>query len=76
MMSDLENMNILQVKNEISELCKSPVAEKMYPITSQWVPVTDVLAVIQRFEKYWKNHKSGCDVEAQAKVISEMLGES
>ena len=50
-------MNLEQVKHEIKELRKSPLAEKMYPITSDWVPVTDVLAIINRFEKHWKHTK-------------------
>jgi hypothetical protein len=67
-------MNLLQVKNEISELGKTPAAEKMYPITSDWVPITDVLAIIRRFEKHWKERKSELNVETEANLISEMLG--
>jgi hypothetical protein len=48
-------MNLEQMKKEIESLGKTPAAEKMYPITSEWVPVTDVLAIINRFEKHWKN---------------------
>ena len=67
-------MNILQVKNEISELGRTPVAEKMYPITSDWVPITDVLAIIQRFEKHWEKRKSGMNLETETNLISEILG--
>ena len=67
-------MNLLQVKNEISELGKIPAAEKMYPITSDWVPITDVLAIIQRFEKHWEKRKSGMNMETEANLISEILG--
>jgi len=70
----LENMNLLQVKNEILELGKTPAAEKMYPITSDWVPITDVLAIIQRFEKHWEKRKSGTNVENDSNLISEILG--
>ena len=27
------------------------VCDKLYPITSGWVPVTDVLAIVDRFER-------------------------
>jgi len=67
-------MNLLQVKNEISELSKTRVAEKMYPITSDWVPVTDVLAIIRRFEKHWEKRKSGMKSETEANLISEIFG--
>jgi hypothetical protein len=65
-------MNIEEVKKEIEALGKSPVAEKMYPITSAWVPIPDVLAIINRFEKQWKNHKSSNASEKT--LIEEILG--
>ena len=68
-------MNLDRVKREIKELGKSPIAEKVYPITSDWVPLTDVLAIINRFEKHWKNYREKKDV-SEAKLISEILGES
>ena len=49
-------MNLAQVKSEIKDLGKKPATERMYPITSDWVPVTDVLAIINRFEKYWRQN--------------------
>jgi hypothetical protein len=67
-------MNLEQVKQEIKDLERSPVTEKMYPITSDWVPVTDVLAIINRFEKHWKQHKS--KKSDDAKLINEILGET
>ncbi len=69
-------MNLDQVKREVLALGKIPTAEKMYPITSNWVPVTDVLAIIQRFEKHWKQHAGASKIEAETKVISEILGGS
>jgi hypothetical protein len=69
-------MNMEQVKREIKELGKSPVAEKMYPISSDWVPVPDVLAIINRFEKHWKNYKGTKKGESESKLIGEILGES
>jgi hypothetical protein len=67
-------VNLKQVKQEIETLGKSPTAEKVYPITSDWVPIPDVLAILNRFEKHWKNFgaKKG---EVEASVISEILGE-
>lgn len=68
-------MNLEQVKLEIKELGKSPVAERMYPITSDWVPVTDVLAIINRFEKHWKEHMDKKKNGEETKLISEILGQ-
>jgi len=65
-------MNLDQVKEEIKGLRKTPVAEKMYPITSDWVPVTDVLAIINRFEKHWKQKAKKKD---ESELVSEMLGQ-
>jgi hypothetical protein len=46
-------MKLRELKTEIEESAKSPV-EKAYPITSDWIPVTDALAIIDRFEKEWR----------------------
>ena len=69
-------MNLDQVKREIKALEKTPVAEKMYPISSDWVPVTDVLAIMNRFEKHWKNYQASKKGSNEAKLIGEILGES
>lgn len=63
-------MNIEQVKREIEVLGKTPAAEKMYPITSDWVPISDVLAIINRFEKHWRNYKG-----SQTNLLAEILGQ-
>ena len=68
-------MNLEQVKREISELGKSPVAERMYPITSDWVPIADVLAIVNRFEKYWKQRDEKEKDPQVTKLINEILGE-
>jgi len=67
-------MNLTQVKREITELGKTPASEKMYPITSDWVPLPDVMAIISRFEKHWKQlpNKDG----NVARMMSEILGEA
>lgn len=62
------------MKREIKDLGKSPAAEKVYPITADWVPITDVLAIINRFEKHWKNYKESRKGTNEAKVIDEIFG--
>ena len=69
-------MNLDQVKREIKDLGKSPTSEKMYPITSDWVPVTDVLAILNRFEKHWKNYSGAKKGGSELKLIADILGES
>ncbi len=68
-------MNVEQLKKEIESLGKSPAAEKMYPITSNWVPVSDVLAIINRFEKHWKNY-GATKGKPEGNLIEEILGKS
>ena len=69
-------MNLEEVKREIKQLELSPVAEKMYPITSSWVPVTDVLAILTRFEKHWQEYRNKKENSEKAKLIDEILGSS
>jgi len=69
-------MNLEQVKREVKALGKSPVAEKVYPITSDWVPLPDVLAIINRFEKHWKKYADSKKGASEAKLITEIIGES
>jgi hypothetical protein len=69
-------MNLNEVKQEIKDLSKSPVAEKMYPITSDWVPVPDVLAILDRFEKHWKKSQEDKKGQPESKLIAEILGVS
>jgi hypothetical protein len=67
-------MRLEQVKGEIKDLGKSPVAEKLYPITSDWVPITDVLAIINRFEKSWKQRMEATKNSSEAALMKEILG--
>jgi len=67
-------MNTEQVRREINELGRSPVAEKMYPITSDWVPITDVLAIINRFEKHWRQHRQMLGTTNERKLLDEIFG--
>jgi hypothetical protein len=48
----------------------------MYPITSSWVPVADVLAILNRFEKHWKRFRDEKKSREEVKMITEILGES
>ena len=65
-------MNLEQAKREIENLGKTPAAEKMYPITSNWVPLTDVLSILNRFEKHWKDKASKEGLERA--LLAEILG--
>lgn len=47
-------MKLPQLRTEIEESTKNLFGEKAYPITSDWIPVTDVLAIIDRFEREWR----------------------
>jgi hypothetical protein len=69
-------MNVEEVRREIKELGKSPVAEKMYPITSDWVPMTDVLAIINRFEKHWQQYKESIKNDAERKLLGGIFGKT
>jgi len=72
------------LKTEIERSAKNPLAERAYPITSDWIPVTDVLAMVDRFEKDWRREleslsaviKTGSHMELQRllqKITSELL---
>ena len=67
-------MNLDEVKREITELGKTPASEKMYPITSEWVPLPDVMAIIARFEKHWKQLAK--KDESAVRIVNEMFGEA
>jgi len=47
-------MKLKQLRAEIEESARNLFGEKAYPMTSDWIPVTDVLAVIDRFEREWR----------------------
>jgi hypothetical protein len=47
-------MRLTQLRNEIEQSARNPLAERAYPITSDWIPITDVLAIVDRFEKDWR----------------------
>jgi len=53
-MKRLSEMKLRELRVEIEESAKNLYGEKAYPITSDWIPVTDVFAIIDRFEKEWR----------------------
>ena len=44
-------MKLSELKAEIQQSAKNLYGEKLYPMTSDWIPVTDVLAIVDRFER-------------------------
>jgi hypothetical protein len=44
-------MKLDELRAEIQQSANSPYGEKMYPITSDWIPVTDAPAIADRFER-------------------------
>ena len=67
-------MDLTQVKRELTELGKTPASEKMYPITSEWVPLPDVMAIISRFEQHWRQLSK--KDENMARMMNEILGQA
>ena len=68
-------MNLADVKYEIVKLGKSPLAERVFPIPSDWVPLTDVLAILTRFREHWTQFRPPTNTK-EAELIAEILGES
>jgi hypothetical protein len=40
-----------QLKAEVKQSARNLYGEKSYPLTSDWIPVADVLAIVDRFER-------------------------
>ena len=59
-------MKLRELRIEIEESSKNLFGEKAYPVTSNWVPVTDALAVIDRFEKEWRQEFEAALAEAKS----------
>lgn len=70
-----EISNLGEVKHEIIKLGRSPLSERVYPIPSDWVPLTDVLAILTRFTKHWTEFRPQTEGK-EAKLISEIFGET
>ncbi len=66
-------MNLDDLKEEIIRLGKSPLAEKLYPIPPDLVPLTDVLAILTRFKKDWTEFRRTTHTR-EAQLISEIFG--
>lgn len=73
-------MDLKQVRAEIQEKTRSPAAEKFYPITSEWIPVPDVMEILDRYERYWREQseklldKHDENAKKLAGQIDELLG--
>jgi len=65
-------MKLRELRTEIEESAKNPFGEKAYPITSDWIPVTDVLAIIDRFEKEWRREFEGALSKAESRSHQEL----
>lgn len=59
-------MKLRQLRTEIQESSKKLFGEKAYPITSDWIPVTDVLAIVDRFEREWRRELESILAEAKS----------
>ena len=44
-------MKLSELKSEVEQSARNLYGEKSYPLTSDWIPVTDVLAIVDRFER-------------------------
>ena len=44
-------MKLSELKAEVELSARNLYGEKSYPFTSGWIPVTDVLAIVDRFER-------------------------
>lgn len=44
-------MRLRELRTQIEQIGGSLLHEKAYPVTSDWIPVPDTLALIDRFEK-------------------------
>ncbi len=62
----MTGMKLRGLRAEIEESAKSLSGEKAYPITSDWIPLTDVIAIIDRFEKEWHKEFEATLSEAES----------
>ena len=65
-------MKLRELKIEIEESSKNLFGEKAYPITSNWIPVTDALAIIDRFEKEWRQEFEAAFAEAKSRSHQQL----
>lgn len=65
-------MKLRQLRTEIEESAKNLFGEKAYPITSDWIPVTDVLAIVDRFEREWRQEFETALAEAKSSTHQQL----
>jgi hypothetical protein len=73
---DKLEMKLGELRSEIQQSAKSAYGEKLYPITSDWIPVTDVLAIVDRFERQLRGQFDSVLATARSqskKEIEELL---
>ena len=69
-------MRLNELKAEIRQTAQVPYGAKLYPITSDWVPVTDVLSIVDRFERELRRQWESVLESARSRPnqnISELL---
>jgi hypothetical protein len=70
-------MRLRELKAEIEQSARNLFGEKAYPTTSAWIPVTDVLAIIDRFEKEcrrkFETALSKVQVQSSHQEVKEMV---
>jgi len=65
-------VKLRELKAEIEESSRNLFGEKAYPITSKWIPVTDVFAIIDRFEKEWRQQFETTLAEAKSRSHQQL----
>ena len=75
-------MRLSELKREIEKFAKSPYADRLYPITSDWVPITDILAIVDRFERQLHDQLESAQKrsksmprESENRLLVETLGD-
>jgi hypothetical protein len=69
-------MKLSDLKAEIQKSAKSLYGEKLYPITLDWIPVNDVFAIVDRFERDLRgrfNSSFATDKSQSKKKTEELL---
>jgi hypothetical protein len=61
-----------ELRTEIRQSAKKPLGQSSYPITSDWIPITDVLAIVDRFEKEWRKEFESALVIAKSGSQAEL----
>ena len=70
------------MKRQIEKSAKSPYVDRLYPITSDWVPITDILAIVDRFERQLRDQLESAQKksksmsrESENRLLEETLGD-